>query len=276
LNKPTNWKDILDVKISDVRTIVNSVISTEPGVQPSQTRGSQYSYQDVGLTSDTLTIDQYESLPILVDEADRHQQAYWGDAKVAAYQGKKIDERIQSLMLAQHASWVDFGDGDLNNTSTDDTTQITVSASNVDDLVRAIKRKIRTNNGSELAREMGYFCIWRPEDLELLEAFVQASGFSTADVALKSGVPDAFTYMGMNHYLSTDHTANHLFAGVRKAGKDLGLLRGTWGKVKFVEEPDRTSGLGIVSRIDYGFNFPSASTPATQRLQELGMDVNVS
>ena len=84
----------------------------------------------------------------------------------------------------------------------------------------------------------------------------------------------------MNHYLSTDHTANHLFAGVRKVGKDLGLLRGTWGKVKFLENPatadGELSGLGVVSRLDYGFAFPSDATPATQRVQEMGMDVNVA
>ena len=183
-------------------------------------------------------------------------------------------------MLAQHASWVDFGQGDLDNTTGDDTTQIVVSAANIDDLIRAIKRKVRVNNGDELAVENGYFAVWRAQDLELLEAFVQANGFSMADVALKSGVPSSFYYLGMNHYLSTNHTANHLFAGVRKVGKDLGLLRGTWGKVKFLENPAASggelSGLGIVSRLDYGFAFPSDATPADQLVQEMGMDINVA
>ena len=183
-------------------------------------------------------------------------------------------------MLAQHASWVNFGVTDLNNTGDDDTALITVSAANIDDLIRAIKRKIRVNNGDEVAVEKGYFTVWRAADLELLEAFVQAAGFSTADVALKNGVPSSFLYLGMNHYLSTNHTANHLFAGVRKVGKDIGLLRGTWGKVKFLENPAGTngdlSGLGIVSRLDYGFAFPSDATPADQRVQEMGIDVNVA
>ena len=279
LNRPTNWMDILNVKISDVRTIVNAVLSTEPALQ-SGTRGTAYTYQDFALTADTLTISSYEDLPIFIDEADRTQQAYWGSPEVADYHGKTMNERLQALMLAQHASWVDFGSTDLNNTADDDTALITVSAANIDDLIRAIKRKIRVNNGDEVAVERGYFCVWRAADLELLEGFIQASGFSTADVALKSGVPSSFLYLGMNHYLSTDHTANHLFAGVRKVGKDLGILRGTWGKVKFLENPASSSGdlsgLGIVSRLDYGFSFPSASTPATQRLQEMGMDINVA
>ena len=267
------------MKISDVRTIVTGALTVEPALQ-SGTRGTAYTYQDSTIAATTLTISSYENLPIFIDEADRHQQAYWGSPQIASYHGKKINERVQALMLAQHASWVDFGVTDLANTGDDDTAQITVSAANIDDLIRAIKRKIRANNGDELAVEHGYFCVWRAPDLELLEALIQASGFSTADVALKSGVPSSFMYMGMNHYLSTDHTANHLFAGVRKVGKDLGLLRGTWGKVKFLENPatadGELSGLGVVSRLDYGFAFPSDATPATQRVQEMGIDVNVS
>ena len=278
LNRPTNWKDVLEVKISDIRTIVTGALTVEPALQ-SGTRGSVYTYQDATIAATTLTINQYEDLPIFIDEADRSQQAYWGGPEVAEYHGKRTSERVQALMLAQHTSWVDFGAGDLANSSVDDTAQITVSASNVDDLIRAIKRKVRTNNGDEIAVEKGYFSIWRSSDLELLEAFVQASGFSTADVALKSGVPSSFLYLGMNHYLSTNHTANHLFAGVRKVGKDIGILRGTWGKVKFLENPAASggelSGLGVVSRLDHGFAFPSDATPADQRVQEMGMDINV-
>lgn len=279
LNKPTNWTDILNVKISDVRTIVTGALTVEPALQ-SGTRGTAYTYQDSTIAATTLTISSYENLPIFIDEADRTQQAYWGSPEIADYHGRKTNERVQALMLAQHASWVDFGATDLSNTGDDDTTQITVSASNIDDLIRAIKRKVRVNNGDELAVEHGYFSVWRAQDLELLEAFVQANGFSAADVALKSGVPSSFFYLGMNHYLSTDHTANHLFAGVRKVGKDLGLLRGTWGKVKFLENPatadGELSGLGVVSRLDYGFAFPSDATPATQRVQEMCMDINVA
>ncbi len=272
----------MNVKFSDVRTIVNSVLSVEPSVVTG-TRGTAYLYEDFTLAADTLTISLFRNIPIFIDEADRHQQSYFGQMEIADFQGKKINEFLEVQVMAQHASWVNFGQGDLDFTSVDDATQITVSASNIDDLIRAIKRKIYTNNGLDVAAENGFFCVWRPEDYELLEAFVQANGFSEADVALKEGVPVGMKYMGMWHYLSNDHTANHLFAGVRKVGKDLGILRSTWGRTKFIEDPpadgsansSALSGLGIVSRLDFGFSFPSASTPATQRLQEMGMDINV-
>lgn len=281
VNQLITWKDVMNVIFTNARTVVNSVLSTEPSVVTG-TRGTSYAFDDFTLTADTLTISNFRNIPIFIDEADRFQQSYFNQMEIADFQGKKILEYLESQVLAQHASWVDFGAGDLNNTSTDDTAQITISASNIDDLIRAMKRKVYTNNGADLAAENGFFVIWRPQDWELLEGFVWASGYSEADIALKNGIPaqKAFYYGGVNNYLSTGHTANHLFAGVRKVGKDIAINRGTWGQAKFLEDPAGTngnlSGLGIVSRIDYGFSFPSASTPATQRLQELGIDINVA
>ena len=275
LNRPTNWSEVLDVTYSDIRTWVTGALSVEPPLD-SGTRGTAYTYNDFTIAATTGTINQYEVLPILIDEADRYQQTYFRQMEIAAYQGKKINERIQALMLAQHASWVDFGVGDLANTSTDDTTAITVSPTNIDDIIRAVKRKVYTNNGVEVAAEKGFFFVWRPQDYELLEAFVQANGFNEADIALKNGISVGMRYMGADHYLSTDHTANHLFAGVKKVGKELGILRSTYGRAKFIEDPGLVSGLGIVSRLDYGFAFPSDATPADQRVQEMSIDVNVA
>lgn len=276
LNKPTNWQEVMNVMYSDNRTIVNSVLATEPSVVTG-TRGTAYNYEDFALTADTLTISTMKQIPIFIDEADRYQQTYFTQMEIADFQGKKINELLESQTLAQHASWTDFGVGDLNNTSSDDTAQITVSATNIDDLIRAIKRKIYANNGVDAAVENGFFCIWRASDWELLEQFVQANGFTEADLALKNGVPvqKGFYYSGMTHYLSNSHTANHLFAGVKKIGKDLGILRSTYGKAKFIEDPAKLSGLGIVSRVDFGFSFPSAG-PTGQLLKALSEDINVA
>ena len=267
--KPTCWKDVLNVKYRDVRTVVGSYMSTEPDTQTG-TRGTAYGYDDFILTADTLTISAYAVIPMFVDEADRSQQSYVSKMEIADYQGKKISEKIESLMLAQHASWTDFGLTDLSNTGDDDTSAITVSAANIDDIIRAIKRKIYANNGVDFAVEKGIQIVWRAQDFEVLEAFAQANGYLIADNALKSGiaVPKGFHYMGVDHYLSTQHTANHVFAGI-KGMAELGILRGTFGKVKFLEDPGQLSGLGVVSRLDYGFNHPA-------QLAEFFMDINVA
>lgn len=267
LNRPTSWQDTMNVKFSNNRTLVNAYISTESSVQTG-TRGTAYGYSDFALSADTLTISTYRVIPIFVDQADLHQQSYMDQMAVAEFQGKKISEHLESAVLAQHTNWTDFGAGDLANTSSGDTTQITVSATNVDDLCRALKRKLYANNGVEAAVERGLFIVWRPGDYELLEAFVQANGFNEADIALKNGVPVGMRYLGIDHFLSNDHTANHLFAGVKKSG-DLGILRGTFGQVKFIEDPNLQSGLGIVSRVDYGFVWPTGNA-------QLFQDINVA
>lgn len=269
INRPTTWSDVLDVTYSDVRTIVNSSLTTEPSVVAG-TRGTAYNYQDFVLTADTLTISQFYNIPIFIDEADRTQQSYVDQMKIAEFQGRKIVEKLEALMLASHTSWTDFGVTDLANTGDDDTSQITVSATNIDDIIRAIKRKLYANNGVDFAVENGIFIVWRAQDFELLEGYVQANGFSEADLALKNGIPvqKGFYYGGVTHYLSNDHTANHVFAGIKGMGK-LGILSGTFGKAKFIEDPAKMSGLGIVSRVDHGFNWPTY-------LKEFMVDVNVA
>lgn len=268
INTPTCWKDVLNVKYSNNRTIVNSAMTTEPSVVTG-TRGTAYGFQDFTLTADTLTISTYKNVPMLIDEADRYQQSYVDQMKLAEFQGKKINEKIESEMLAAHASWTNFGVGDLAGTSTDDATAITVSAGNIDDIIRATKRKIYANNGVDFAVENGVFIVWRATDFELLEGYVQANGFTEADLALKNGIPvqKGFYYGGVTHYLSNSHTAGHVFAGVKKIG-EVGILSGTYGQAKFIEDPGLVSGLGIVSRVDYGFNWPTYNA-------QFFMDVNV-
>ena len=277
LGTPTSWRDILNVKFSDNRTITGSYISTEPTLVAG-TRGTAYAYDDLALTEEVLTVDQYRNIPIFIDEADRAQQTYLDAMEIAEFQGEKINEFLESQMLAQHASWTDFGVTDLAGGAADDTSQITVSPSNVDDIIRATKRKANANNLVNKAVKHGRFIVWRAVDFEMLEAFVQANGFDTADMALKNEIPveKAFHYMGVDHYLSNSHTANHVFAGVKNSG-DLGILSSTWGKVKHIEDPagpsdggstNALSGLGLPSRVDYGWDFPA-------QLTEGVMDVNV-
>ena len=271
LNKPTCWEDVLLVKYSDSYAIVGGYISS--GLTSTQvvagTRGTAYTYGDFVITADTLTINTYKNIPVFIDEADRYQQSYVGWMTLADMQGKAISERLETAMLAAHASWTNFGASDLTGTD-DDTTAITVSTSNIDNIIRSIKRKVNAHNGVERALQFGYFIVWRALDFEMLEAFVQANGFNTADLALKNGIPveKAFRYMGVDHYLSNSHATGHLFAGVKKQG-EIGILRGTYGKVKQIEDPGNVSGLGLVSRVDYGLNWPAQNA-------EFLIDVNVA
>lgn len=254
LDKPTAWKDVADVMYSDVQIFNVPYMSTEFSLQTG-TRGTAYGFSDFALTNDTLTINTYKPVPVFIDRADMAQSQYVNQMEVAERQGKLINEQIESAMLATHASWTDVGDVAGVPTS-GNTTQFTVSASNIDDIVRGCRRIITVANGLDLMNQNGLFFIWRGADFEYLEAFAQANGFNLADVALKNGIPNGYFFLGAYHYVSNSHTANHVFSGVRKILK-IGILRTTYGQIVVTQDPNLQSGVGIISRVDYGTLIPS-------------------
>jgi hypothetical protein len=139
-----------------------------------------------------------------------------------------------------------------------------VSSTNIDDIIRGIKREIRKANGETFLERNGGFIVWRPQDLELLEQFMQANGFMSADRGLNGGspldgggtlgAPKSIEYMGMSHYSSNLLTSGHVIAGVKKL-YHLGIVKDTYGQVKITQDPvvsgAQISGIGINSRVDF-------------------------
>jgi len=245
-------------------------MSTVPALQ-AHTRGTAYTHQTFALTTQAVTIDQSQNLGLFIDRADLAQQTYVDMMDLAELQGQLVDEQLETDMLVNHAMWTDFGDtggGALGLAAT----LFTVSAANIDDLIRGIKREIRVANGTSLMNRNGVFIIWRAADFEILEAYVQANGFSTADQALKDGTVEGFKYLGVSHYVSNLHAANHVFAGVKNLFH-LGILKDTYGQIIYDQEPATAdgplSGIGIVARIDWEF-------VAWNNQKPLLFDVNVN
>lgn len=88
------------------------------------------------------------------------------------------------------------------------------------------------------------------------------NGFATADQALKEGTVEGLHYLGADHYWSNEHTANHVFAGVKKTQR-LGILRGTYGRAHTINFPASSennflSGQAYYSRVDIGLLHPTA------------------
>jgi hypothetical protein len=265
LDHTTIWKEVCRVEYTDTRVLHNPYMSTTPSVQTG-TRGAAYAHQDVGETDDSITISTFKILPILIDRADLAQSTFSKQMELAALQGQLIDEALEAAMLAAHASWTNFDNASIGGAAGN----ITVSASNIDDIIRGIKREIREANGTDLMNRNGVFIIWRPADFEILEAFIQANGFVTADTYLRNGTVSGLRYMGVDHYTSNDHTAGHIFAGVKKVFH-LGICRSTYGQVVINQDPTlatgaqatigQTSGVGIVSRVDYAFKAWNNTVP---------------
>ncbi len=260
LDHPTTWKEMCDVTFTDTRVISSSYMSTTPSVQ-SVTRGTGHSMQTFAETAQTLTVSTGKDLGLFVDWADLAQSDWTKPAELFDRIGALLNEFIESDVLGQFASWTDFGNSSIGGGGAA-TDTITVSASNIDDIIRGIKRQIRVANGQSKMNQNGVGIVWRAADFEILEAFVQANGFTTADQALKEGTVEGLHYLGVDHYWSNEHTANHVFGGVKKIQR-LGILRGTYGKAHTIDFPagdtnTYLSGRSFYSRVDIGHLTPTA------------------
>lgn len=260
-----------DVTVSNTRVISSSYMQTTPSAQ-SVTRGTGAVGNVYGETADTLTISTGKDLLMVVDLADLAQSPWTKPVDIFDRIGSILNETIEAGVLGQHAGWTNFGDlggGAVGLGSN----PITVSASNIDDIIRGIKREIRVANGNSQMNRNGVGVSWRPADFEFLEAFVQANGFMTADDALKNGTVEGLHYLNVDHYFSNDYTAGHVMAGVKKIQR-LGILQGTYGRAHTIEFPAADSntffsGVGYYSRVDFGHLTPTG-------LASIVFDVNVS
>lgn len=249
LDAPTFWKDVARVDYTSSKVLHNPYQTKSSA--SSYTRGAQYSFADFTITDDNVNINTSFVIPEFIDRADMAQTGYDMQMERAQRQGEEINLTIEEGFLGDYAALTLFDNTELGGAAGD----ITANASNIDDIVRSIKKKIWTANGHREYARNGGFIIWDPKRFELLEAFAQANGFNTADKALMGGANQGgFDYMGFTHYVSnsltTETSTTHIIAGVKKM-YHIGILNTTYGEVVVDEEPNRQSGWGIISRVDY-------------------------
>ena len=171
-----------DVVFTDEQTHNFPLISTsnEPAVATltntaagRSTLSNVIPFVDTTQTNETLSIITAEIDSAYIDYADQAQSNYAKQAALGSLLGKKIAERVQAISLGNHAAWTDFGDtgaGVLGLAST----KITVSTSNIDDIIRGVIEQIQTANGFDLYMQNGGFAEWRPADWTKLVTFMQA------------------------------------------------------------------------------------------------------
>lgn len=250
LSENNKWKEIAKVEYTDTQVLHNPYLTDVTA--NTGTRGSAYTPEAVTTTDDTITINTYKIAAQYIDRADLAQKTFSGWMELADNQGIVLNEAIETAMYANHAEYTDFDNASIGGSAGN----ITVSESNVDDIIRGIKREIREANGDSLLERNGAFIVWRPADFEKVEAYAQANGFSTADGALKDGTNQGFKFMGIENYSSNKLASGHLFGGVKKV-LHLGICKSTYGKVNEIEDPvvsgGQISGLGINSRVDFKF-----------------------
>lgn len=250
LSENTLWKEVCKVEYTDVQVIHNPYLTDVTA--NSGTRGSGYTPEAITTTDDTITITTFTIAAQYIDRADLAQKTFSGMMDLADNQGVVLNEALETAMLAAHAQWTNFTNADIGGAAG----SITVSESNVDDIIRGIKREIREAHGEPMMNRNGAFIIWRPADFEKLEAYANAQGFNTADDSLKNGIKQGFKYLGVEHYTSGFIAAGHLFGGVKKLFH-CGICKSTYGKMFETVDPvvggAQISGVGLNSRIDHAF-----------------------
>ena len=247
LSENVKWKDFMDVRYTNTR-VIHTPYKTD-ATPASLTPYSAYSPETPALTDESLTINVPYVTAEYIDRADLVQSTYLTQMDTADRQGVLMNEKIEELIYAQHALATNFTNASIGGAAGN----ITVSSSNIDDIIRGIKREISEAKADALAERNGIFIVWRPADFELLEAFMQANGFSTADAALTGGAKGGLNYMGVTHYKSNLLTSGHLLAGVKKLFT-LGVLKSTYGQIMVNEkDPANVSGISVVSRFDIGY-----------------------
>lgn len=283
LDKPQNWKEVNDVVYTDSQTYNFPLVSTsnEPAVATLTNTAAGRSllsnvipFISVTQTNETLSIVTAEIDSVYIDYADQAQSNYAKMGEMGNLLGKKMNERAEAISLGNHANWTNFGDtggGVLGLAAT----PFTVSATNVDDIVLGVIEQINAANGTDLYMENGGFIEWRSSDWTFMTQFMMANGFQFADATLRGGGKSMLgkEALGLVHYVSTSHAANHLFAGVRGVQK-FGINSSTYGKIFRAEMPASStagslSGTQIHTRLDYGLLVPTNLLPTV-------FDVNVN
>ena len=248
LSEPNKWKTICRVEFTNVRLLHNPFL-TDPTVQ-SNGRGCSYTYQLLIENDESVTYNTIRLLPQFIDRGDLAQSGYLRQMELAERQAVLVDESIESQFYAQFSQFYVADNAVLLNGSAG---SITVSATNIDDIIRAVKREIRLASGEGLLERNGGFFVWRPADFEILEQFVQANGFAVADLGLKNGTRQGFRYMGMDHWTSNLLESGRIVAGVNKI-LHLGILKDTYGQIMVDDkDPAQLSGIGVVTRADFGY-----------------------
>jgi hypothetical protein len=265
LGSPQNWKEVCRVEYIKGRVFNNPYMSTTPA-SAAHTRGTAFSHADWAVTNEYVTINQSRVHATYIDFADLAQQTFVRQMEMAELAADILNEYVETDMLANHAMWTNFDNASIGG----DAGNITVSVTNIADIITGMKREIREANGMKLAKRNGMFIIWRPADFEILEQYAQANGFNTADNALLNGTLEGFKYMGVEHYVSNSHDSGHLFGGV-KGLFHVGICKDTYGKVYITMVPAQKeggsneagpmSGISVHQRLDWEFKAWANTVP---------------
>jgi hypothetical protein len=216
--QPTLESALVSFKICKTHTGPDRIIHNPYQSEPTGQDGAasvDYSgnIDDFTLTDDTLTVNRRAYQAEHVDNIEQLQVRYDLAKARAERHAYVVRKKIDAYVLQNAATTsgtLQVDDGEIGGT---DGNPITLSSTNVDDMLRAVMETLYTNDAR---MENGVYIVLAPDHITKLTQFQQANGFSLADAALKNGYIDS--YMGVDIYLSNqlynDGTQDHAIAGV--------------------------------------------------------------
>jgi hypothetical protein len=252
------WKEILEVKYTNKGVLQNPYLTD--ATQSTGTRGTGYTSVATATVDDTVSITDYVYSAQHIDDADLAQKTFSDFMEIADNMGTVLNEGMETAMLLEHAQWTNFDNASIGGAAGN----ITVSLSNIKDIIGNMKEAIRTAGGADMMSRKGAFIQWREADFTLVEKLASSEGFNTADDALKNGIKQGFRYMGVEHYSTSRNVSGHVFGGVKKS-MTVGIVKSTYGKMKEIVNPvvggAQISGIGLESRIDRAFKVWAKNAP---------------
>ena len=247
LDEPTKWKDFAKVIFTDKYTI-NNPYHTDPTASTLE-RDTPFTLATVTQTNESINVSNSRVIAQQIDRAVLAQSTYADQMEWARRQGIILDETIEQFIYDDHPEFTDF----TNTAIGGGAGSITASASNVDDICRAMLREIRQASGQGLLKRNGAFIVWHPGDFEFLEAFMMANGFVSADNFIRNaaGAVEGLRYMGIDHYTSNLLRAGRFVGGIKKA-ICVYVLNSTYAKVKVTDgEAGLRSSVIVNTRVDF-------------------------
>ena len=253
LEEATLWKTVAEVTYTSDKTV--HFPYRDLPTASSYTRGAQYSPADPVSTDDTMVIDDGEIVSEFMDKADLAQNGYINEVEMGQAQGIVINEVMESTLTALHSqAGLSLDDGDFGGTPTNPLQASGGASGNIATVFQKARTLIASQRGGiQYMNRFGMSAIVDPQNFEYIVSFAQKNGFMFADDALTGGsvpVINGFRVYESNLLdTTTDAGTVHCLFGVNRM-MHLGVLNTTFGDIDVIENPERRSGIDVISRVD--------------------------
>ena len=274
LEEPKYFMELGEVEYTDTKVMHNPYRNASTAV--AGTRGTAYTASDVTHTDDTIDISLYYNAVEFIDRADLAQSTFVNQMNMAASQGDALLDVVEIEFLKEHANaGASIDDGDLATATNGGTgNPLELSSTNALEVLEIARLKIVQGKGLMELNRKGASAVMSPLQYSKFVSAAKSAGVlsfaESAHVTGKVNKVNGFELFESNLTDSTtDAGTDHAIAFVNKS-IHIGILRTTFGQITVVENPNRTSGIDVASRIDFQTKIWKQKAPLVVDLNIVG------